>query len=127
MAPIGINDTSRMWTQWKELIKELITDNMVICLGTSSEGDYYWDNIAVDGIVDLFGETTISEAVKIIKESDLFIGGETGLSHIANFYNHQMIIIFQKSESITRASHCNEKNVTFLFRPTVSQVLNYIP
>lgn len=124
---IGINDLSRQWTNWKQLIIELSKDHDLILLGTEEESKYYREHIGIyKGIKDLQGLTTVKESIEEIKESDLFIGGETGLMHVAVMSEIPTICIFQKNDHFFRTSHLNKRNVIAMFRPSVREVVDIV-
>ena len=128
MSIIGINDLSRIWNHWNDLLKCLAEDNNIILLGTKQESEYYLNNkyYIHKNIVNLMGKTNIKRAFEIIENSDIFISGETGLMHYANFIKKKSVIIFAKQRDFFRASHLNSPNFKVLFNPGVKEVLNIL-
>ncbi len=124
MSPIGINNLSRMWTCWPDLIAQVVKKHEVTLLGTKEEGDFYWENVAVENVLDKFGKTTIQQVIHDIKNSDLHIGGDTGLTQIAISIEKPTFIIFQNYNVFFRCSHINQKNVIAFFRPESQEVID---
>lgn len=125
---VGENNLKRQWTEWRPLIKFLTRNNKVYLLGTATERDYYVKTIDVynDNIIDLFGQTDIVQAIELIKGCDLFIGGDTGLSHIAYYYVNPTFIIHQLPDYVLRCGHINAANVTLFYRPSWEDVADKI-
>lgn len=127
VAAIKINDISRIWNGWKQFLEELDKTHEISLIGNGKDGDYYNNNIAVYGRIRLlFGKTSIREVFSLIKNSDIFVGGETGLSHVAVFFNIPTVMIFQEYDAFFRASHLNFNNVKAMFRPSVEEVIKII-
>jgi len=126
ISPIGIRDLSRMWDQWNKLLTELVKNHFVILVGTQEEGNYFNENIGIKKIHNMCGLVNIYDVFDIIQDCDLFIGIDTGLTHIAIHYGIRTFIIFQKPDIFFRVSHLNFKNVIAFFRPDYKQIIDKI-
>lgn len=78
-------------------------------------------------IIDLRGNTTLHEAIGIVKKSKFFIGFDSGLSHVAGLSAVQSIIIFNGSTSSEKWSPINVKNNVSLFQPDILCSPCYLP
>lgn len=71
----------------------------VVLLGVKkSYGEYYEKYAKNIKYINLIGKTTVDEAINIIGGSKFYIGGDTGLSHIAAAVSVQGIVIFPNSK-----------------------------
>lgn len=88
------DNTKKGWPihYYKEIVdylKSRCDVNIYIVGKTSGKRSFFdWD-----GVINLVNETSIEEAISLILNTKLFIGGDTGLSHIAKSLNKSRIII----------------------------------
>jgi len=95
---VVINPTSgNTYKEWSiEYYKEIIDflkskyDLKIYIIGTTTGNRslFNWE-----GVINLVNKTSIEEAIALISNSKLYIGGDTGLSHIAKSINKSRIII----------------------------------
>ena len=88
-----------------------LTDHEFTILGSEEE----------TGIARDFKDVT-----RIICLSDLFIGNDGGLYHIAAHLGIRTIVIFMLPENIFRVGHFNKPNVKIMWKPTINEVINCI-
>ena len=71
----------------------------IVLLGVKKAyGEYYERNTNCIKYINLIGKTTVSEAIDIIADSEIYIGCDTGLSHIAAAVDVKGIVIFSNSK-----------------------------
>lgn len=66
--------------------------------GDDAAKEYKNSAIAMDNVISLAGETTLEETISIIKKSDLYIGSNTGLLHMASACGVASITIYAELE-----------------------------
>ncbi len=74
----------------KSLIKRFKKVKIYI-IGTEEDKKY---KILNDNIIDLRGQTSLKEIIYLIKNTNFFIGNDSGIMHIADAFNIPSIIIF---------------------------------
>jgi len=93
IAPMA-SEMDRTWglNNYKELIKH--TERSIILLGNESEKEIL-DELAKENhnIINLAGMVTINEAAFIIQKARLFIGNDSGLTHLAHYLDVPLIAI----------------------------------
>lgn len=70
---------------------------MIIIVGSKNElsiSRVLSENIQNPSVVNMIGKTTVVQAAAFIKQSQLFIGNDSGPFHIANFLNVPTIVLF---------------------------------
>lgn len=72
---------------------------------------------------DYRGKLTIAQSSRIIYSSDLFIGNDGGLYHIASMLGVETIVIFMMPDHMARVAYFNKPNVRVMYKPTVEEVL----
>ena len=97
----------------KEIIKD---DNTLILLGNGYQefidSHYLTNNISC---INLVNKTTIRETAAVISQSDLYIGNDTGLMHIAVAFDKPIIYYICQAKNKNRfIGSCSEKD---RFRP----------
>lgn len=82
---IESKDKSRCWgiKNYGEVIEKISSDYQIILLGTSKEYNGSLVNKLNKPIINLVGMTNIRETAAIIQSADLYLGNDSGLSHIA--------------------------------------------
>jgi ADP-heptose:LPS heptosyltransferase len=121
ILPFSEFGRDREWKGYPELINSLCGHNISI-LGSQNElGD-----LNCPDVTDYRGKLSLKETVKVIKDSDLFIGNDGGLYHIATYLGVRTIVIFIRYNTIFRMAHFNKPNVRVLWRPSVEEVIENI-
>lgn len=90
------NNKERTWglDKFNILIQELSLNNTIVILGLKNQEKFIEDKIKTNyNIISFVGKTEISEAIYIIKNCSLFIGHDSGLTHIAKFFNIPLIAL----------------------------------
>ncbi|MBC2694136.1 MAG: glycosyltransferase family 9 protein [Desulfobacteraceae bacterium] len=104
----------KMWgvENYKMLINQLLKEfkATVILIGSKDEeemGKQIYDGVGNPFLIDMTGKTTIPQLSAIIKESDLFIGSDSGPLHIALTVKVPSVAIFGPTspEQIISPSH----------------------
>ena len=94
------NAVFRRWplTNYLEVVCLLNNKFNVCFIGGADEKDIQEELISVDNIVDLIGFFSLSELSWFLKErTDVFLGNDGGLSHLADLHNLNMVSIFGPS------------------------------
>ncbi|MCK9424621.1 MAG: hypothetical protein M0Q21_01125 [Ignavibacteriaceae bacterium] len=93
IAPFS-SDNQRNWSivNYLTLVQELSIDFNIVLLGNKIDSlhNQFCEN---SHIFNLIGKTTLSELPGIIKNSQLFIGNDSGLTHLANVLEIPLIAI----------------------------------
>lgn len=101
----------KRWEREKyiELIKIIFekTNASVVLLGDESEKEISQEitKISSSRIIDITGKTTLREAAGIIKNCKLFIGCDSGLTHIASAVDIPVIALFGPTDEKIWAPH----------------------
>ena len=81
----------------KEIIKD---DNTLILLGAGQQelidAEYLESNIKC---INLINKTTLLKSMALIKQSDLYIGNDTGLMHVAEVFNKPIIYYLPQAKT----------------------------
>jgi len=117
LAPNSEYDRSKEYPYYQELINKL-SAHKVTLFGSLKERDKKYFNC-----FDLRG-SMLSSAIHELKRSDVFIGNDGGLYHIAANLGIKTIVIFMKPDNFFRVAHLNKPNVKVLYKPTVNQILD---
>lgn len=83
----------RIWSRenWENVIKELSKQKIgIILIGANK--DYSFEES--DNLVNLVGQTEFLEIAALMSFSDLFIGGDSGMSHVAFSMNTPSIVLY---------------------------------
>lgn len=84
------NWRTKTWFWWKEFLEtNKIKDFIFILLGQKEETGNFPRNV-----INLSGKTSLRDVVAIIKLSDIFLGVDNGLSHIASSFDKPSFVIF---------------------------------
>ena len=104
-------------------LKEIIKDNnTLILLGGNNDIDkatYLENNIKC---INLVNKLTLRETAAIIKQSDLYIGNDTGIMHIAAAFNKP--IIYYSREAKNFNSHLGVQSSILRFHPYYGNDIN---
>jgi len=73
----------------------------VIITGTADEEQVTGEVAAVDGTIDLTGETTLGELAWLLKSCDTLIAGSTGVLHLAAAVGSRVVGIYPASHSMS--------------------------
>ena len=94
-------DTSKEDREWKienfvEVGGWLVERKMhIILLGTKKEyADKFTNMLGREFCTSLVGRTTLADAINIIGDSSIYLGGNTGLSHIAGAVGAKGVVLF---------------------------------
>jgi lipopolysaccharide heptosyltransferase II len=149
IAPFVQYGPAKMWSidKYDVLAGKLlqkIRNVKIFIIGTKEDKKY---NFRKDSkITDLRGRTTIKQIIHVIKNSDLFIGNDSGMMHIADAFNKRSVIIFgstsplwtgplSKNSKVVRVNlkcspcfdrECRYKTYECLEQVTVEKVLNEV-
>lgn len=66
----------------------------IVLLGGTSELEEAKPIISNESVLNLVGKTTIDEAATVLKNASLVVTNDTGLMHLAAFYNNPMIVLW---------------------------------
>lgn len=90
------DDECRRWTGFRELSEKIIenTDHRLVFIGLTDDSP----EIESDRVTDICGMTSLSDAYHIIKNSEMFIGNDSGLLHLAESTDTFSIGIFTASD-----------------------------
>ena len=98
----GGNWKPKIWNieNYNNLLKKILSHNKnikFILVGSKQEENFYYDkitkNIDKKYIVNLFGES-LTQTAAFMKKSIVFIGNDSGLSHMASATNLKSIVLF---------------------------------
>jgi heptosyltransferase-2 len=88
-APFS-NWGTKTWVYYKEFLQtNKMKDFIFILLGQKEETGNFPHNV-----INLSGKTSLKDVVAIIKLSDIFLGVDNGLSHIASSFDKPSFVIF---------------------------------
>lgn len=95
----GSRNPTRRWPYYKELIEEINKsfDATMIITGDIGEALYInkiLEEIDTEKIVNLVGKTTLKQLIALLSVSDIVIGNDTGIMHIARAVKTPTITIF---------------------------------
>lgn len=90
------DDKCRRWYGYLELVNELIdkTNQHIVLLGTHQDSL----NVKHNRITDMCGRTTLSDAFRLIKDANIFIGNDSGLLHLACCTDTFKIALFTSTD-----------------------------
>lgn len=96
VVSLGAGEANKLWPNkyWQELLEKLAPHYTIIIIGLSQESEtieVFSKNIV--RLVDL----PLLQSIALIKRADLFIGLDTGLSHIAAAFSVPTICLFSLS------------------------------
>ena len=98
----GGNWKPKIWNieNYNNLLKKILSHNKnikFILVGSKQEENFYYDkitkNIDKKYIINLFGES-LTQTAAFMKKSIVFIGNDSGLSHMASATNLNSIVLF---------------------------------
>jgi len=87
------------FNHWLELFKHLqasLPDTKIVVLGDETETELN-DRLKNTGVISLIGKTTLSEVMNIISRSQLYVGLDSGLMHMAVALNKPTFTIWGAS------------------------------
>ena len=121
---IESKDLNRCWDRknFIELIKSLCKNYQIVLLGTNQDYNKSITDKFKKEIVNLVGKTSIRETAVIIKESELYIGNDSGLSHVSAAVNTNLINIMLGSK-VDILNDEKKSKVVKLKKPNVKRVL----
>ncbi len=80
--------------KFNSVISILSKKYKIIIIGIKKENDKRYDNIAeLDNVENLLGKTSLMDVVKLIAKCSLFIGNDSGMTHLALKLNKPIIAI----------------------------------
>jgi len=96
---IESKDPKRCWDRdnYVKLIDKLVNKYQIVLLGTDLTYNRPLINKFNKQIINLINRTTIRESASVIKQADLYIGNDSGLSHIAAAVKTDLINIMLDS------------------------------
>jgi ADP-heptose:LPS heptosyltransferase len=92
-----------MTSFWRKLINLILDNTNLVVYLTGSQQDSVEINRILDGragenrLKNLAGEVNIKELCSLIDESILYIGVDTGITHLASFLHKQSVVIGNRS------------------------------
>ncbi|MBP7792710.1 MAG: lipopolysaccharide heptosyltransferase II [Candidatus Goldbacteria bacterium] len=103
IAPFVQYGPAKMWNIDKydvliDRLKQKIRNVKIFIIGTEEDKKYDLKNDYK--ITDLRGRTTIRQIIHVIKNSDLFIGNDSGMMHIADAFNKRSVVIFGSTSPV---------------------------
>jgi len=116
IQPNSLNDTGKNYPLIKKLINQLAIDNYIYLVGTDKE---------LFEFQPTKGDPSFERTIELIKGAKLYIGNDSGLSHIAWLYSTPSIIIWQKAENIDRCMHVCPWVIN-LYRPHFKNLIKII-
>jgi len=117
IQPNSGNDESKNYPYIKKIIDELKGNNLVVVVGTTKELKTFLGD--AEEYYSFLGQ------IEIIKRAKLYIGNDSGLSHIAWFYGVPSIILWNKTENMDRCIH-QESFITNLYKPDYKNLIKII-
>jgi ADP-heptose:LPS heptosyltransferase len=116
LAPNSEYDIEKEYPYYQELINKL-SAHKVTLFGSVKENKRFVNCFDLRGCL-------LQSAIHELSKSDLFIGNDGGLYHIAANLGIKTIVIFMKPDNFFRVAHLNKPNVKVLYRPTVNEILD---
>ena len=110
-------EREREYPQMEQLIKRLAIDYHIILVGTFAERARF------NHLIPTKTDTTFEETCNQIQSARLYIGCDTGLTHVAWICKTESIVIWMQPNSINRSIHSENWN---LYRPSVENILTLI-
>jgi len=97
ISPFVKYGPAKMWDIRKfneliEVLKEKIKNSRIYIIGTRQDLEYKF-NLSKN-VIDLRGKTTLKEIIYLIKNTNLFIGNDSGIMHIADAFEIPSLIVF---------------------------------
>ncbi len=135
LAPTA-NWMGKQWPQkyWAEFVQKVLSDKAYkntkfVVLGALHERESIEDFIASipeDNLIDLVGKTPLKGAISAIAGSDMFVGNDSGLGHIAAAFNVPVVSLFGPTDDTVYAPY--GEHVEVLIAPeSASETLNLEP
>ena len=95
-APGAAFGPSKMWPveKFKELGEKLNKDFFILILGSKSEKNIGDQIVTNKNIINLCGETSITDAVDLMHISEFCVSNDSGLMHLASATNTKSISIY---------------------------------
>lgn len=107
-------------------IKEIFSDSVILLLGSNNdflgeEERTLWLNICEKAdIQNLIGMTSFTDLAHLISRCSLFIGIDSGISHIAWAFNKPRLIFYRFPMGSAPPAFYLEDDITFVFVPQVN-------
>jgi len=117
IQPNSSNAPERNYPYIKKLIDQLKYNNKIELVGTQKELKNW---LPLNECAASFLPT-----IELIKGAKLYIGNDSGLSHIAWLYKVPSIILWQKTESLDRSRH-DEPFIINLYKPHYKTLIKII-
>lgn len=96
----GAGYPSKRWEAQKflELARRILERKLgvPIFIGTKTEKDLlgFLEGKLDEGIVDLMGKTSLGELLAVLGQADLYVGNDSGPSHLAALLGDRLVVIF---------------------------------
>ena len=121
---IESKDHSRCWPveNYLDVLNAIRSDYQIVLLGTSKKYNESLVNNLNKQVINLVGMTTIRETAMIIRDADLYLGNDSGLSHIAAAVGTDVLNIMLDSTVDILSSNKTIK----LRQPSVANVVQTI-
>ncbi len=120
----GARNRENLWYRWPELIRLLRDDypqHTLLLTGTRQDADWLGEGLSSPvfsdpRILSLLGKTTLRELAALIAGCEVFIGGDTGASHMAIALGKPTVILFGRADAHLYAP--KKKNVKIIHGTT---------
>ncbi len=129
----GGNWQPKIWSakNYNSLMEKILSQNKnikFILVGSKAEEDFYYNNLVknIDSkhIINLFG-ASLTQTASYMKKSKLFIGNDSGLSHMASATKLKSIVLFGPTDDkiygpIHDGSHIVRTNESYDYFKTIN-------
>lgn len=103
----GARNRENLWYRWPELIQRLRDDYpqyTLLLTGTRQDADWLGEMLSSPVFSDprvrsLLGKTTLRELAALIAGCEVFIGGDTGASHMAIALRKPTVMLFGRADA----------------------------
>ncbi len=103
----GARNRENLWYRWPELIQRLRDDYpqfTLLLTGTRQDADWLGEMLSSPvfsdpWVLSLLGKTTLRELAALIAGCEVFIGGDTGASHMAIALGKPTVMLFGRADA----------------------------
>lgn len=118
---LGARNRENLWYRWPELIRWLLADYSqytLLLTGTRQDADWLGELLSSPvfsnpRIHPLLGKTTLRELAALIARCEVFIGGDTGATHMAIALGKPAVILFGRADANLYAPQHQKVKIIF--------------
>lgn len=88
-------------SHYRDLIKRIVAaGGSVILVGAPEDRSVVGELIEADGVIDLVGQLSLGEVAALARRADVYVGNDSGPTHLAEAAGAQVVMLFGPSDPI---------------------------